>query len=48
MVAIGRYHRPAGGEPAARYRRSVHRHLARVLGTDAPVSSNAFTRTRTP
>jgi len=48
MVAIGRYHRPAGGEPAARYRRSVHRHLARVLGPDASVSSNAFTRTRTP
>ncbi len=48
MVAIGRYHRPAGGEPAARYRRSVHRHLARVLGLDASVSTNAFTRTRTP
>ena len=48
MVAIGRYHRPAGGEPAARYRRSVHRHLARVLGPDASVSSNSFTRTRTP
>jgi len=24
LVAIGRYHRPAGGAPAARYRRSVH------------------------
>jgi len=48
MVAIGRYHRPAGGEPAARYRLSVHRHLARVLGPDASVSPNAFTRTRTP
>ncbi|MBF3109451.1 lytic transglycosylase domain-containing protein, partial [Pseudomonas aeruginosa] len=23
LLAIGRYHRPAGGEPAARYRRSV-------------------------
>jgi soluble lytic murein transglycosylase-like protein len=44
-VAIGRYHRPAGGEPAARYRRSVHRHLARVLGPGASLSS---TRTRTP
>lgn len=33
LIAIGHYHRPAGGEPAARYRRSVHRHLARVLGT---------------
>lgn len=48
MVAIGRYHRPAGGEPAARYRRSVHRLLARVLGQDAFVSPNSFTRTRTP
>ncbi|MFT0546145.1 transglycosylase SLT domain-containing protein [Allopusillimonas ginsengisoli] len=32
LVAMGRYHRPAGGEPAARYRRSVSRHLARVQG----------------
>ena len=32
MVAIGRYHRPAGGEPAARYRHSVRQHLTRVLG----------------
>ncbi len=30
LLAIGRYHRPAGGAPAARYRRSVHRHLTRV------------------
>nr|WP_246288260.1 transglycosylase SLT domain-containing protein [Achromobacter pestifer] len=35
LVAIGRYHRPAGGAPAARYRRSVGQHLARVLGPDA-------------
>ena len=33
LLAIGRYHRPAGGEPAARYRHSVSRHLARVQGT---------------
>ncbi|WP_315138667.1 transglycosylase SLT domain-containing protein [Achromobacter marplatensis] len=33
LLAIGRYHRPAGGEPAARYRRSVSRHLSRVQGT---------------
>jgi len=45
LVAIGRYHRPAGGEPAARYRRSVHQHLARVLG---PGTSIPSTRTRTP
>lgn len=32
LSAIGRYHRPAGGAPAARYRRSVKQHLARVLG----------------
>ena len=32
LSAIGRYHRPAGGAPAARYRRSVNQHLARVLG----------------
>lgn len=35
MLAIGRYHRPAGGAPAARYRRSVGQHLARVLGVAA-------------
>lgn len=32
LLAIGRYHRPAGGAPAARYRSSVHKHLQRVLG----------------
>ncbi|AEJ05756.1 Putative uncharacterized protein ORF SG70 [Stutzerimonas stutzeri] len=32
LLTIGRYHRPAGGEPAARYRRSVGQHLARILG----------------
>ncbi|MCB2040286.1 MAG: lytic transglycosylase domain-containing protein, partial [Rhodoferax sp.] len=30
---------PAGGEPAARYRRSVHQHLTRVLGPDASLTS---------
>lgn len=35
LLAIGRYHRPAGGEPAARYRRSVRRHLTRVIGVNA-------------
>ena len=35
LLAIGRYHRPAGGAPAARYRHSVSRHLARVLGQPA-------------
>ncbi len=32
LLAIGRYHRPAGGAPAARYRHRVGQHLARVLG----------------
>lgn len=32
LLAVGRYHRPAGGAPAARYRRSVSQHLARVVG----------------
>jgi len=32
LLAIGRYHRPAGGAQAARYRHSVSQHLARVLG----------------
>lgn len=35
LLAMGRYHRPAGGEPAARYRRSVSRHLNRVQGSSA-------------
>jgi len=39
LLAIGRYHRPAGGAPAARYQRSVHQHLARVEGSPVPVSA---------
>ncbi|HEJ2500944.1 transglycosylase SLT domain-containing protein [Pseudomonas aeruginosa] len=35
LITIGRYHRPAGGAPAARYRQSVGRHLVRVLGEPA-------------
>lgn len=35
LLAMGRYHRPAGGEPAARYRRSVSRHLNRVQGSSS-------------
>jgi soluble lytic murein transglycosylase-like protein len=30
IPAIGRYHRPAGGEPAARYQRYVNSHLQRL------------------
>lgn len=45
LVAIGRYHRPAGGEPAARYRHSVHQHLMRVLG---PAASPSLARSHQP
>ncbi|WP_397453214.1 lytic transglycosylase domain-containing protein [Pseudomonas sp. NA-150] len=31
--AAGRYHRPAGGSPAARYREGFSRHLQRVTAT---------------
>jgi len=30
LLAVGRYHRPAGGEEASRYQRSVEAHLAQV------------------
>jgi hypothetical protein len=39
LMAIGRYHHPAGGEVAARYQHSVSQHLDRVLGI-SPTSSN--------
>jgi hypothetical protein len=45
LVAIGRYHRPAGGEPADRYRRSVRQHLIRVLG---PAASHPPARSHQP
>ncbi|RQR79182.1 lytic transglycosylase domain-containing protein [Burkholderia sp. Bp9012] len=32
LIAVGRYHRPAGGTVAAYYRRRVRQHLVRVLG----------------
>ncbi len=34
LLAVGRYHHPAGGPVAAHYRRRVQDHLARVLGRD--------------
>ncbi|QVX40756.1 transglycosylase SLT domain-containing protein (plasmid) [Ralstonia solanacearum] len=43
LLAIGRYHRPAGGKAAARYRRSVHQHLTRVLGPGVSLSSMSTT-----
>ncbi len=48
LVAIGRYHRPAGGEPAARYRRSVSRHLARVQGARATAAVLAARQETSP
>lgn len=39
LLAIGRYHRPAGGTAADRYRRSVHQHLTRVLGPGVSLST---------
>ncbi|WP_431822477.1 transglycosylase SLT domain-containing protein [Burkholderia sp. F1] len=39
ILAIGRYHRPAGGALAARYRRDVQQHLARVLAPDLTLAS---------
>lgn len=44
LRAIGRYHRPAGGEAAARYSRSVSRHLARVQGARTNVMALAQRR----
>lgn len=37
LLTIGRYHRPAGGAPAARYRSDVYQHLTGVLGNPVPV-----------
>ena len=41
VAAAGRYHRPAGGAPAARYRASFRRHLARVRGVDRDLLAKA-------
>lgn len=30
LMAMGRYHRPAGGSPAARYRQAANKHLVRI------------------
>ncbi len=39
ITAAGRYHRPAGGEPAAKYRRAFAKHLSRVIGTQPMVNT---------
>jgi hypothetical protein len=35
LQATARYHRPAGGEPAAQYRAAVERHLRRIADASA-------------
>jgi len=41
LTTVGHYHRPAGGAPAERYRRSVEQHLERILGSNrVTLSSN--------
>ncbi|AZF53202.1 lytic transglycosylase [Pseudomonas sp. R4-34-07] len=35
LMAAGRYHRPAGGAPAARYRQRIGKHLARLEVTES-------------
>lgn len=42
VLAAGRYHRPAGGAPAARYRVGFARHLARLQApaTELPLRSH--------
>ena len=48
LLAIGRYHRPAGGEPAARYRRSVSRHLSRVQGARPTTAASTARQETSP
>ena len=48
LLAIGRYHRPPGGEPAARYRRSVSRHLARVQGARPTTAASTARQETSP
>ncbi|HBN9481729.1 TPA: lytic transglycosylase domain-containing protein, partial [Pseudomonas aeruginosa] len=39
IQVAGRYHRPAGGAPAAKYRRTVSRHLSQILGVNLLVTN---------
>jgi plasmid stabilization system protein ParE len=56
LIAAGRYHRPAGGEPAERYRAAVREELARLgaspsIGARSPAlaaTRHAPAPTRTP
>lgn len=36
LAAAGRYHRPAGGDPAARYQQQVQRHLVSLSSSSRP------------
>nr|WP_067297567.1 transglycosylase SLT domain-containing protein [Marinobacterium profundum] len=47
LLAVGRYHRPAGGAPAARYKTRVAQHLERVLGRSGPTHA-ALLETEAP
>lgn len=42
LTAVGHYHRPAGGAPAERYRRSVEQHLQRILGSNRVTLSSSI------
>ncbi|POE04412.1 transglycosylase SLT domain-containing protein [Pectobacterium odoriferum] len=48
LLAMGRYHRPAGGAPAARYRRSVSQHLQRVLGPQQQLFAPTISKETSP
>lgn len=39
ITVAGRYHRPAGGAPAANYRKAFARHLSRVTGINLMVGN---------
>lgn len=45
LLAVGRYHRPAGGAPAARYRYRVSTQLDRVLGHSGPSHTDLWKTT---
>jgi hypothetical protein len=42
LMTVGHYHRPAGGAPAERYRRSVEQHLHRVTGSIRVIRSSSI------
>ncbi|KMK85834.1 transglycosylase SLT domain-containing protein [Pectobacterium brasiliense] len=48
LLAMGRYHRPAGGAPAAHYRRSVSQHLQRVLGPQQQLFAPTISKETSP